>query len=151
MMTDEERRRMIGARARSVGKVMSYSTPDATNLNDIEITPETELTQFKTCKIRRKRIEVLAEAGRRILETHPNLPFDLLQKTLVQMAQDLWEVQPRWAKDYARRVMPRLEKMRSSSSSFRPGLNKQGEDYARARDYVELLRQNPTHDRQEES
>jgi hypothetical protein len=151
MMTDEERRRRIGARAHSVGKVTSYSTPDAANLSEIEITAETELTQFRACKVRRKRIEVLAEAGRRILESHPNMPFDLLQKLLVQMAQDLWEVQPRWAKDYSRRVMPRLEKMRTPSSGLRIDLNDQGEDYARTRDYVKLLRQNSLHDGRGES
>jgi hypothetical protein len=115
------------------------------------IDSETDLNQFSSCNVRRKRIEVLVEVGRRILEESPNIPPASLAKALIQKAMDLWEVQPRTAKDYLRRVMPRLEKIRSSSIAHQHGLNDESEDYARTRDYVDLLRQNPTHDGQEES
>ncbi|MGB9023187.1 MAG: hypothetical protein WCC94_07110 [Candidatus Bathyarchaeia archaeon] len=150
MTTNRETYEEQGARAPSTPESPPASAPSDKGMCS-EITAETDLNQFVHCNVRSKRIDVLTEVGRRVLEEFPNIAPERLGKVIIQKAMDLWEVRDRTAKDYLRRVMPRLEKMRSSSSSFRPMLNEQGEDYARIRNYVELLRQNPTHDRQEES
>jgi hypothetical protein len=144
--TDEEQ----DARASLTPQNAPASAPSSKNTR-FEITPETDLNQLAHCNVRRKRIEVLVEFGRRILEEFPNTPPQVLARMLFQKAMDLWEVQTRTAKGYLRRVMPRMEEMRASSSRFRPVPSQQAEDYARTRDYVELLRQSSTHDGQEES